>query len=174
MKLLTLIRHAKSSWKHPGLTDFERPLNARGERDAPRMARRFAAAEPRPDLLLASSAERAERTARSFAAAIGMADAEIGLERALYLASPSGLLEAVREVDDAVDHLALVAHNPGITDFLEILAGARIDNLPTCGVARLRLDIDSWSDVAPGCGQLLDLDTPKRKGHQGGATGEPT
>ena len=69
MKLLSLVRHAKSSWKDPDLSDFDRPLNKRGERDAPRMGRRFASVEPPPDLLLASPARRAARTAQVIAEA---------------------------------------------------------------------------------------------------------
>jgi phosphohistidine phosphatase len=163
LKLLTLIRHAKSSWKREDLTDFERPLNDRGERDAPRMGERLAAEGVRPERIVSSSAVRAEQTARKIAEALGLEPDVLVLERSLYLASPAGLLETVRGLDAGLEHAALVAHNPGITDFVNRLANVRIDNVPTCGIARLRLEIDRWSDAEEGCAELIDFDYPKRK-----------
>lgn len=162
MKWLSLVRHAKSSWKDEELTDFERPLNARGERDAPRMARRFAAASPRPDLVLASPAERARRTAQVIAAQAGLVDA-LEFERALYLATPGQMLGLAQEQDDAVGHLVLVGHNPGLTALVDLLARAGIQNVPTCGIVRLELDVEHWRDAAPGCARLVDFDYPKKK-----------
>jgi phosphohistidine phosphatase len=164
MKLLTLIRHAKSSWKHPGLADIERPLNARGRRDAPAMGRRLAAVEPAPDLILASPAERAASPAGAIAAAIGIGADAVSLQRALYMATPKEMLRAIRGVDAHLLHLALVGHNPGITDLSEALADARFENVPTCGIVRLRLAIDTWPEACEGCGTLLDFDYPKREG----------
>ena len=163
MKLLTLIRHAKSSWKRVDLTDFERPLNHRGERDAPRMGERLAAEGVKPERIVSSSAVRAEQTARKIAEAIALEPEALQLDRSLYLASPVDLLETVRGLDAALEHVALVAHNPGITDFVNRLANTRIDNVPTCGIARLRLEIDRWSDAEEGCAALVDFDYPKRK-----------
>jgi phosphohistidine phosphatase len=163
MKLLTLIRHAKSSRKDPDLTDIERPLSGRGTRDAPTMGGRLAAVDPLPDLLVSSSAKRAEATARAIAEAIGYDTGEIALERALYMAEPEEMLQVIRAVDESSQHLALVGHNPGITNLADVLADARIDNVPTCGVVRLRLAIDSWREARYGCGMVIDFDYPKRE-----------
>jgi len=162
LKLLTLIRHAKSSWKEPGRDDFDRPLNKRGERDSPRMGQRLARSGSVPELIVSSSARRAAETTREIAAQLGDGSVEVVLERELYLASPSRLLETVRALDPRVGHAALVAHNPGITDFLNALTGSCIDNVPTCGVARLRLDIEGWSEAAVDGAELVELDYPKR------------
>ncbi len=161
MKLLTLIRHAKSSWRDPGLDDFDRPLNRRGERDAPVMGGRLAAVDPPPERFVSSPAARARRTAEVIAAAVDT-DAAPVFERALYLASPGRMLGVVQDLDDALDHVAVVAHNPGTTEFANALADVRIDNVPTCGIVRLELDVASWRDAAPGCARLLDFDYPKR------------
>jgi len=162
MKLLSLIRHAKSSWKDAHLSDFDRPLNKRGERDAPRMGRRFASVEPPPDLILASPARRAEHTARVIGEAIGYAAERIRFDRTLYLATPAEMLGVIQALDDRLAHIALVAHNPGLTDLCEVLASAKIDNVPTCGIVRMSLAIDAWRGVSRGCGTLLDFDYPKR------------
>lgn len=163
MKLLTLIRHAKSSWKQAGIDDFDRPLNKRGERDAPRMGERLARSGAAPDVIVSSSAQRATRTAQLIAEELGIDPAELALDPELYLASPGQLLETVRALDPGIEHAALVAHNPGVTDFVNGLAGVRIDNLPTCGIARLRLDIERWRDADTDCAALLDFDYPKRE-----------
>ena len=162
MKLLTLIRHAKSSWKNAGMDDFDRPLNDRGERDAPRMGKRLSRAAGAPDLILSSSAQRAARTARVIAEQLGSDPAEIVLDRALYLASPAQMLDTLRALAPDLEHAALVAHNPGVTDLINALAEVRIDNVPTCGIARLRLDIDRWNELEFGCAELQDFDYPKR------------
>ncbi|MGI9592705.1 MAG: SixA phosphatase family protein [Myxococcota bacterium] len=167
MKLLTLIRHAKSSWKDPGREDFDRPLNKRGKRDAPDMGERLATGGAIPELILSSSAQRAADTAREIAAQLGSGVVDLVFEPGLYLASAGQLLDAVRGIDQQVGHVALVAHNPGITDLVNALADVRIDNVPTCGVANLRLDVERWSDADLGRGELLDFDYPKRE--RGGA-----
>ena len=163
MKLLTLIRHAKSSWKDPGREDFDRPLNKRGKRDAPDMGQRLARGGAIPELIVSSSARRAADTAREIAAQLGSGAVELVFEPGLYLASAGQLLDAVRGVDEHVEHAALVAHNPGITDLVNALTDVRVDNVPTCGIARLRLEVERWSDAEFGRGQLLDFDYPKRE-----------
>ena len=163
LKRLTLIRHAKSSWKDAGIADFERPLNARGERDAPRMGHRIADSGKPPELLVASPARRAARTAELIAERLGARAPRIEYERALYLATPEQMLDVIRGLDAAVRHAALVGHNPGTTELVEQLSGAEVGNVPTCGVVRLRLGIDAWSEAEPGCGEIEDFDYPKRE-----------
>jgi phosphohistidine phosphatase len=161
LKRLTLIRHAKSSWKDAEIGDFDRPLNARGERDAPHMGRRIAACAKPPQLLVSSPARRAARTAELIAARLG--GPRLEYERALYLATPEQMLDVIRGLDDSVRHAALVGHNPGTTELAEQLSGAEVGNVPTCGVVRLRLDIDAWSEAEPGCAEIEDFDYPKRE-----------
>jgi phosphohistidine phosphatase len=169
MKLISLIRHAKSSWKDSQLSDFDRPLNKRGQRDAPRMGRRLAAVEPLPDLILSSPAMRAARTAQVIAEAIGYASERIEFQRTLYLATPGVMLGVIQDLDDRLAHVALVAHNPGLTDLCDTLAHARINNVPTCGIVRIQLEIDSWRNASSGCGTLLEFDYPKRDEHRSAA-----
>ena len=161
-RLLTLLRHAKSSWKDVTLGDFERPLNRRGERDAPEMGRRLAALGFAPDLIVASPAERALRTARTLAREIGYPVARIRFEESLYGATPETLLAEIRALDDALGHVAIVGHNPGLTELHNALAAPGIDNIPTCGVVRLELGVGSWKRVTRRCATLLDFDYPKR------------
>ena len=160
MKRLTLIRHAKSDWDNT-LPDFERPLNARGERDAPLMAARLAQYYQRPASLLSSPALRALRTATLLARGLGMAEQDIHTEKRLYNASARMLLDCLRASDDRIDHLVLVAHNPGITELANDLTDSRIDNLVTCSVLGAELEIDHWHEARSGCGRVRYYDYPK-------------
>jgi phosphohistidine phosphatase len=162
VKFLTLIRHAKSSWKNPQLTDFERPLNKRGENDAPRMAERFRACEPSPDLLVSSPAARALETARVFARELGHPLSRLALREDVYDAGVSDLLRVVQSFDDRLDHVAVCGHNPALTELCRLLTAAPIDNIPTCGIAQIRLRVESWTETSPGCGTLAHFDYPKK------------
>lgn len=161
MKTLILTRHAKSSWKHPGLADHDRPLNRRGRHDAPRMAAHLARHYPAPALIVTSTAVRARITAEILAGALGHEPGTLRQEPELYLATPGTLLTITRELDDAAESAMLVGHNPGMTDFVNLLCAAGLDNLPTCGVARVGFEVPRWAAIAPGQGELLSLDVPK-------------
>lgn len=162
MKHLTLIRHAKSSWKPLGGGDAARPLNKRGKRDAKDMGRRLAAAEYMPDAILSSPAKRARGTARRLAKAIGYGKSRIEYDESIYHASVERLFHVVASLDDSLDHVAMVGHNPGFSELSNLLSQGRVGELPTCAVVRLQLSVASWQDVRSGCGTLLDFDYPKR------------
>lgn len=161
MRLLTLIRHAKSSWDYPDLTDFERPLNDRGRRDAPRMAQRLARSSKTPVLLLSSPATRAVTTARLFAEALGVDFDSVLIEPRIYEASRKNLLEVVAALPDRRSQVLLFGHNPGLSELAHTLATCPFDDLPTCAVAQLQLDIPSWNKLGPGSGKLLHYWFPK-------------
>ncbi len=164
MKRLTLLRHAKSSWKDLSLPDADRPLNKRGKRNAPEMGLRFAKHFPEGGYRMVSSpAKRAISTARLFAEAAGYPLEDIVVDDRVYLADSGGLLEVARELDDTWDHMVLVGHNPGFTDFINSATKHFIENLPTGGVAVLQYDIDRWADIGTSQATLAELDYPKKK-----------
>lgn len=163
MKTLVLIRHAKSSWNDASLADRDRPLNPRGERDAPEMGRRLAATGDAPDLVVSSPAVRALTTARAIAEAVGYPVKKIGENERLYGAGRTQLLQEIRGLDDRFQRVFLFSHNPGLTDLVNALSEeARIDNVPTCGVVEFRVDADRWANVGPGTVQRIGFDYPKR------------
>jgi phosphohistidine phosphatase len=161
MKRLTLIRHAKSSWKNSGLADVDRPLNSRGKRDAPRMGAYLARQGIQPDIILASPARRARKTAKLLAGEIPGAAGRILADPALYEAGAAVILERVRALDESWQHVMLIGHNPGLTDFANLLTAIGIDNLPTCAVLVADLDIDFWCETSPGCGRAALYVVPK-------------
>jgi phosphohistidine phosphatase len=164
LKRLTLVRHAKSDWANASLTDFDRPLNARGERDAPDMAGRIVAASLKPTLIISSPAVRALATARIFAAACGYPVRRIRLAHDAYHAGAGELLRIVRRMGGRAVHVMLFGHNPGLSTFAVRLAGdSSPGEMPTCGVTSLLVPIRHWSDLDLGHARLDFRDFPKSR-----------
>ena len=163
MKTLILTRHAKSSWKHPFLADIDRPLNKRGERDAPVMGKRLSRRNLIPDALVTSPAARALATATAISEPLGYPTGKIIVEDVLYEASKDRLLDAIYSLDDAWGTVMIVAHNPGLTDLVNELFPYPVANMPTCGVAVLKFDIENWSDLGRNRPLEADLDYPKNQ-----------
>jgi phosphohistidine phosphatase len=162
MRRLTLVRHAKSDWKNSELKDFDRPLNRRGQKEAPQMAQQLAAQQVRVDLMLTSPAVRALETARVFAGALNYPLRRLKNEERLYLAPPSDILEVVRGVGTRVRHLMLFGHNPGLSEFALALGNnPDLGELPTCAVYSVELDIRSWTDAKFGDALNPSLQHPK-------------
>jgi phosphohistidine phosphatase len=161
MRQLTLIRHAKSSWKDATLKDFERPLNKRGRHNAPLMGGVIQRSGLSFDRMVSSPAERAITTARLIAAELGYPEQQIQTLDELYDASAEQLLRCVQGLDDSWRSVAVVAHNPGLTQLCNDLSGAGIDNLPTCAVAVIEFELDTWQAVHPDAGRLTRFEYPR-------------
>ncbi len=162
MKTLTIVRHAKSSWDDETLGDRERPLNERGERDAPMMGRRIAAAGIRPSLIIASPAVRTWSTARAVAEELNYPLEFLQRENELYLASLKDILDVVGAQDRKFNSLLLVGHNPGMTDFANFLAPGVTRNLPTAGVVSVSIDREDWALHSHPPMELRLFDSPRR------------
>lgn len=160
MKTLYLVRHAKSSWNDPDLSDFDRPLNKRGEGDAPEMGRRLKEKAILPDLLLSSPANRAITTARTIADEIGYDQGKIATDEAIYHAGAATLLDIIRKQANRYNSLMLFGHNPGFTDLANQLAEEYLDNISTCGILALKFTIDSWKTLEEG--EVIFYDYPKK------------
>ncbi|MGI9222866.1 MAG: SixA phosphatase family protein [Woeseiaceae bacterium] len=163
MKTLTLVRHAKSSWKDSSLADRDRPLNKRGERDAPVMARRIAAAGIRPSLIMSSPAVRAWRTAKTVAREIGYPIEFLQRESGLYLASLREIQEVLAAQDEKFNSLMLIGHNPGLTTFANFLVPGLTDNVPTAGVVCVNINQDDWNLDDQPLADLVLFDYPKKR-----------
>lgn len=147
MKLLSILRHAKSSWGDSSLDDHDRPLNKRGLRDAPRMGALIREQGLVPETVLSSTARRARDTALAVAAAAGFPD-EVRFSRSLYGADPDAWLEALGELPDTVGHALVVGHNPGLEELVNLLVGES-HVMPTAALAVVELPIESWRAVDP-------------------------
>ena len=162
MKVLTIVRHAKSSWKDTSLSDRDRPLNRRGERDAPEMGRRIREYGIRPSQIVSSPAVRAWTTAKAVAEAINYPREFLQKEDALYLASLDGILDVVMAQDNGFNNLMLFGHNPGFTDFANFLVPGLTNNLPTAGVVSVEIDQEDWNLYERPKTKLVVHDWPKK------------
>ena len=160
MKHLYLVRHAKSSWDEPGLSDFDRPLNKRGKKDAPLMGEIIAGKKIKPEIIISSPAQRARKTALAFAEAFGIKKNEIIFDEKVYEASPADLMEIIQNINDDVKSVMLFGHNPGLTNLSNSLSKKNIDNIPTCGIVALKINA-SWKNLSQSPVELEFFEYPK-------------
>ncbi len=162
MKTLLLMRHAKSSWKDATFSDRQRPLNKRGQRDAPEMGRCLRDKGIVFDRILSSPARRALNTAQLVAQAVGHLPEQIEQHEALYFTSTSTMLALIQQLDEQYSTVMLVSHNPDISGLLQRLCRSETDDMPTAAVATLQFD-RQWLDIHDGSGHLSDYDFPKSR-----------
>jgi phosphohistidine phosphatase len=158
---LWVIRHAKSSWADESQPDFDRPLKRRGQKDGKRMISWMREQDARPQQIIASDSARTKATAEFVREGFSLPADRLRYDHRLYAASVDVQLVVLREVPEGVAAVALVAHNPGATEFVNALAGQRvIEKLPTFGIAMLDVRVP-WSEVSLGCATFIALHTPK-------------
>ena len=163
MKTLLLMRHAKSSWANDGQVDWERQLNERGQRDAPRVGLWLRQQGLSPDLVISSTARRAVDTAAAVIDASGYGG-DWRQEGSLYAAEPEAFFEVLQGVPEACGTVLVIAHNPGLEEVIEALTG-EAETMPTAALAQISLPIESWGALRPGVeGQLQQVARPRELG----------
>ncbi|HJP93795.1 MAG TPA: histidine phosphatase family protein [Pyrinomonadaceae bacterium] len=158
-KTLYLLRHAKSSWSDGALRDFDRPLKRRGREAAERIGERLGLEKLNEPLVICSPASRTRETAE-----IILQRAELRVEERfeerIYEASLRDLVQVVAEIPDEKQIAILIGHNPGLEELLTFFT-SESRRMPTCALAKIQLDVESWKDVNAGKGSLEWLITPK-------------
>ncbi len=161
MKQLLLIRHAKSSWSNVNVQDFERTLNDRGLKDAPRMAKRLHEKIGKADAIVSSTATRALETANFFADEFDVKKKHIVKRDDLYLPAPEAFAKVIAEFDDDWKTVLVFSHNPAITLFANQLTPIKVDDMPTCAIFAVKADIKQWADFMATEKQFWFFDYPK-------------
>lgn len=161
MKRLYILRHAKSSWDDPDLSDFERPLNDRGETAAPYMGKLLSRERLVPDVILSSPARRAKDTALRVKESCDC-EADLIYDERIYEASPRLLRDVASEIDDSFASAMIVGHNPGIEGFIRYLTGEE-ERMPTAALAVIDLDIDNWGRISGKMGTLKRVFRPREE-----------
>lgn len=162
MKRLYIVRHAKSSWGDFTTPDFDRPLNDRGKKDAPEMAKRLLDKNINIDVFISSPAKRAKSTGKAFCKVYDRDKEEIIFIPELYHASVETFNKVSATIDDKYSSAAIFSHNPGITDFVNTLVkDVSIDNMPTCAVFAVEIEANSWKDFLSASKKFLFVDYPK-------------
>jgi len=159
MKTVLLIRHAKSSWDDSSVSDFDRPLNERGKKNAPEMAVRLHDKGIKPDMLVSSPAKRAKQTAKAFQKILDIQNLELVDE--LYLASADAFARVISNLPARINTVAIFSHNPGITEFANLLSTTRIDNMPTASIFAVKADVKDWSEFTAQHTRFWFFDYPK-------------
>ncbi|MGZ8556143.1 MAG: SixA phosphatase family protein, partial [Sulfuricurvum sp.] len=162
MKTLYIIRHAKSDWNDLSLSDFERPLSKRGEKNVFFMGESLSQQKINPDLIISSPAVRAKITAKEIAKKVGYNTKEIVYAKGLYLADVDTIEEILKKVPSSKNTIFIVGHNPGLTLFAEYISGYTIDNIPTCGIFCVTLKEDDWKSIGRGMAKFVSFDSPKK------------
>jgi phosphohistidine phosphatase len=169
VKTLALIRHAKSDWSDARARDFDRPLNARGQRGAAAMGHHVCQGRWRFDRIIASPAVRVAETMEIASRAWGRTF-PIGWDRRIYLASSATLIDLLREVSGDPASLLMIGHNPGLEDLIfdlvpddgtSPLRAIVEQKFPTATFAVLECAVDRWADIGPGCARLVELTRPR-------------
>ncbi len=166
MRTLLLMRHAKSDWAQLGLTDFDRPLNDRGQKAARRMGLWMKEARVQPDWVICSSACRAQQTLDGLREPLSMPDTQIQHEARAYLAAPDTLLSLLADCPHDKAHVLLIGHNPGLEELLTHLCGNTVPLsktgklMPTATLAQIALD-DDWHHLDSGSGRLIEIVRPR-------------
>ncbi len=162
MKNLYLVRHAKSNWEYRDLKDFDRPLDERGHKDAPMMAEFIKKQAIIPDLLFSSTAQRALTTAYYFAFFLEIEQSQIQTTNALYHASKKEIAKIIQNIDNQENTVFLFGHNPGFSEALQAFNQTEyIEDMPTCAVAHIELNIKKWSDFSFKKGEIQNVWKPK-------------
>ena len=161
MKTLLIIRHAKSGWDDPSLSDFNRTLTERGKSDAVMMAERNITNAIKIDAFVSSPAKRAKKTAKIFMKEYEKNEKDLLLIPSLYEPSVADFYDAVESLDDKNDTVAIFSHNPGITEFINSLECSPIYNMPTCAVFALKIKTKHWKEFTEAEKEFLFFDYPK-------------
>ncbi len=161
MKTILFARHAKSSWDQPGVDDFDRPLNDRGDVDVSVMALYLQQCGYLIHQIISSDAARALATATEYKNCF-TPDKEISRQHSLYLASHTDIADVVKQVSADYSTVMIVGHNPAMTDVVRYYSGGSVQHMPTCSVAIVQFDVSDWKEIKAGSGDLLAFEYPKK------------
>lgn len=156
------MRHAKSSWNNPGLRDFDRPLNKRGKKDAPRMGTYLKELQLIPNQIFSSPAERAKSTILKVIRELDLPASQITWDENLYFNGSQSYLDVIRHADDSSDVVMTVGHNPMTEDAISVLSGHTSKKaIKTATIACFEFPMDSWKSIQPGPYALKWIVGPK-------------
>lgn len=163
MKTILCVRHAKSGWDDPSLSDIERKLTDRGKSDAKVMAKRLKERSIEIDAFVSSTAKRAKKTAKIFMKEFEKDKKKLQLTPSLYEASVKDFYNVVESLDDKDKTIALFSHNPGITDFVNSFDTTPVYDMPTCSVYAIKVKTKNWKDFREAKKEFLFFDYPKNE-----------
>lgn len=160
-RYLYLVRHAQSAEKQVNQNDFGRELTSTGVKHALLVGNYLLQQQIMPDVIMTSTAERARMTASVIADALKTDPEKINLQEDLYEASTRTFFQFITQLEDHLQHVMCVAHNPVVTYLAEYLTGAEVGDMVPAGMAMIKFNIQSWKEVSQGNGELENYITPE-------------
>lgn len=162
MKKIYLIRHGKAEEGYDK-SDFERNLIEKGERKTKKTADFLFSQNVKIDLMLVSMAHRTQQTAQIIADKLDIPNSKIQIEKTLYLASTNGILNEIFALNDQIENIMIVGHNPGISSLAVYLSNSEdVDWMPTSGVAAIEIKTDQWTEIPNAKSKLIFYKTPAK------------
>src|SRR6185503_16143283 len=161
VKDVCFVRHAKSSWDHMDMDDFDRPLDTRGLKDAPMMAAKMRELGLTPDLIITSGAKRARSTAEFFRKEFNLDKDKFIVRNELYEASAQQVYDVICSAPDTASFIFILGHNPTMTWVANQISGVHIDNVPTCGVVHVQAILTTWKKFKPEYAGFIGFHYPK-------------
>ena len=161
MKTIYLIRHAKSSWDNSALSDFNRTLNERGKANAPLMGKKLIEENTVIDCLISSPAKRTTETSLLMGKELNYPSEKIIFDQRIYEASLSDLIKVLNEIPNQFSNVAIIGHNPAISQLFNYLTDEDLHHFPTCGIGKIELEIDQWLEIVKGIGRKIFFIYPK-------------
>jgi len=159
MKNLIIVRHCKSSWKDPSLSDFDRPLNKRGNIDGELMSNYLREKEKKIDKLILSTSIRTRLTSKYFIEKIHFNS--ISYLDELYHASYSEIIKIISKIENNFNNIMVIGHNPGLTELINHFTDMRIYNIPTTGIIKVEFKEAKWSKITENKGKIVYKKFPK-------------
>lgn len=161
MKTIILVRHAKSSWDDPSWTDFNRPLNKRGLKDAPYMSKLFKGKGIKPEIVFSSPANRAYSTAKFFIEELEIKEETVIKDNNIYEKGSRYIINVLKNLDNNKHSVIVFGHNPDITSLSSYFSGEYFENVPTCGIICIDFEIEKWEEIDKINGKLRFFEYPK-------------
>jgi len=157
MKTLYIVRHAKSSWEYKSIKDIDRPLKERGINDAHLMSKYLCKKTERPDVFIASSANRALHTAIIFCENFDYPISNLQIKKQLYSFSDGYLIKTVKALDDSFNSAIIFSHDHGINSFVNNFGSTPIAHVPTCGIVALKFNEKHWKNIKKGKTKMIEF-----------------
>jgi len=161
MKTIIINRHAKSDWAKEELTDFDRPLNKRGQKDAPEMALRLKKRGLKIDKVFSSPANRAITTCKIFCEVLALNFSEVNQVMEIYENGKKAVINNAAALSDSINTVIFFGHNPDFSELITWYSGERFGNLPTCGIVAIDFDTNQWKETKEINGTIRFIDYPK-------------
>ncbi len=164
MKFITFVRHAKSSWDSFSIPDHDRTLNDRGQKDSVFMGKKMLSLGFKPQIIICSSAKRAQLTAKNIAKSVN--NTEVIIKKELYDSCPSDYVKIIGNIDEKYSDVMIVGHNPTMTDIINYFSSDIIYNVPTTGIFKIQFNVEKWTDINFEYGKLIEFIYPKMFKHE--------